>query len=261
VALYVDAGRITQVLVNVLNNASRYSPDGSHVRLTAAVDLPVTTSVGSNTLLITVEDEGYGISAEELPYVFDIFNQRGSRSPSSEAGLGIGLAMVKYLVEAHGGSVSIDSGELRTGTTVTIRLPVTVQPDSPGFESDETYLHAPPRRILLVDDDKDTVDSLGLLLGLDGHIVRTASSATEALAALQNFSPDVALIDLHMPEIDGYTLAAELRSRRVLGQLTLVALTGDVSPGDRETALPEGFEYHLAKPVNMQKLASILAMV
>ena len=111
VPLYVDAGRITQVLVNVLSNASKYSPDGSHIRLTAAVDLPLATSVGSNSLSITVDDEGYGISAEELPYVFDIFNQRGTRSASSETGLGIGLALVKYLVEAHGGSVSIDIGE------------------------------------------------------------------------------------------------------------------------------------------------------
>jgi CheY-like chemotaxis protein len=114
---------------------------------------------------------------------------------------------------------------------------------------------------LLVDDDKDAVDPLGLLPGLDGHLVCTASSATEALVALQNFSPDAALIDLHMPEIDGYALAAELRSRPVLGQLKLVALPGDVSPGDREAALRQGFDYHLAKPVDMQELTSILGMV
>ena len=143
---------------------------------------------------------------------------------------------------------------------MTIRLPVITQPDSTKVQSDETCLRAPPRRILLVDDDKDAVDSLGLLLGLDGHLVCTASSATEALATLQNFSPDVALIDLHMPEIDGYALAAELRSRPVLGQLKLVALTGDVSPGDREAALRQGFDFHLAKPVDMQELTSILAM-
>ncbi|NKJ48979.1 hypothetical protein CIC12_19975 [Burkholderia sp. SG-MS1] len=260
VPLYVDAGRITQVLVNVLSNSSKYSPDASHIRLTAAVDLPATTSVGPDTLSLTVDDEGYGISAAELPHVFDIFNQRGSRSPSSEAGLGIGLALVKYLVEAHGGSVSIDSGEAREGTTLTIRLPVIGQPASAATQSDGTCLHAPPRRILLVDDDKDTVDSLGLLLRLDGHLICTASGATEALAALQKFRPDVALIDLHMPKIDGYALAAELRSRPLLEQLKLVALTGDVSPGDRESALPKGFDYLLAKPVDMQKLASILAL-
>ncbi|MEZ0606082.1 response regulator [Paraburkholderia sp. IW21] len=114
-------------------------------------------------------------------------------------------------------------------------------------------------RVFLVDDDADTVESLALLLGLDGHIVRTAISAPEALITLESFTPDVAFLDVNMPEIDGFTLAAQLRNRPALGHVKFVALTGDASRADREAALAAGFDHHLAKPVDMRALSSILA--
>jgi signal transduction histidine kinase/ActR/RegA family two-component response regulator len=263
VLIYVDAGRITQVLVNVLSNAGKYSPDGSRIVLTAAVDVP-TEHAGSTTepsLLITVADQGYGISAPALPHIFDMFTQRGSRSPSTEAGLGIGLALVKYLVEAHGGTVAAQSNESSSGTTVTIRLPLPRGPERSATQPHETAPCAAPCRVLVVDDDKDTVESLALLLGLDGHIVRTATSAPEALSALDDFTPDVAFIDVNMPDIDGFSLAAELRTRPALKHLKLVAFTGDASENDRMAALSAGFDRHMAKPVDMQALTSILASV
>lgn len=262
VLVYVDAGRITQVLVNVLSNAAKYSPDGSQIALTAAVDVPAAPS-GTSTepaLLMTVADEGYGISAPALPHVFDMFTQRGSRSPSTEAGLGIGLALVKYLVEAHGGTVAVQSGESSSGTTVTIRLPLSRGPDLSGTQPRMAPCAA-PCRVLVVDDDRDTVESLALLLGLDAHVVHTATSAAEALAALDGFTPDVAFIDVNMPYVDGFALAAELRTRPALKHLKLIALTGDVSENDRVTALAAGFDRHMAKPVDMQALTSILATV
>jgi CheY-like chemotaxis protein len=211
-------------------------------------------------LLITVVDQGYGISAPALPHIFDIFSQRGSRSPSTEAGLGIGLALVKYLVEAHGGTVAVQSGESTSGTTVTIRLPLSRGPDLSGTQPRMAPCAA-PCRVLVVDDDRDTVESLALLLGLDEHVVHTATSADEALAALDGFTPDVAFIDVHMPHVDGFALAAELRTRPALKHLKLVALTGDVSENDRVAALAAGFDRHMAKPVDMQALTSILATV
>jgi signal transduction histidine kinase len=263
VLVYVDAGRITQVLVNVLSNAAKYSPDGSRIVLTAAVEAPATPtgSTTEPTLLMTVADEGYGISAPALPHVFDMFTQRGSRSPSTEAGLGIGLALVKYLVEAHGGTVTVQSGESSSGTTVTIRLPLARGPELPGTPPHGGVPCAAPCRVLVVDDNRDTAESLALLLSLDGHVVRTATSAPEALSALVDVIPDVAFIDVNMPDIDGFSLAAELRTRPTLKHLKLVALTGDASENDRVAALAAGFDHHMTKPVDMQALTSILASV
>lgn len=263
VLVYVDAGRITQVLVNILSNAAKYSPDGSQIALTAAVDVPAAPSGASTepALLMTVADEGYGISAPALPHIFDIFTQRGSRSPSTEAGLGIGLALVKYLVEAHGGTVAVQSGESSSGTTVTISLPLSRGPHLSGTQPHGMAPCAAPCRVLVVDDDRDTVESLALLLGLDAHVVHTATSAGEALAALDGFTPDVAFVDVNMPHVDGFALAAELRTRPALKHLKLVALTGDSSENDRVAALAAGFDCHLAKPVDMQALTSILATV
>nr|WKF60797.1 Sensor protein EvgS [Paraburkholderia busanensis] len=260
ITIFADAGRITQVLVNVLSNAAKYSPDGSQIKLFASLDAPAHpgVTVYDRTLTVTVEDEGYGISPAELPYIFDMFSQRGTRSPCSEAGLGIGLALVKYLVEAHGGTVSVESGDSRVGTAVTLRLPIARKRDE-THKPQDSVVCAVPCRILLVDDDADTVESLGLLLGLDGHVVRTATSATQALASLETFTPDVAFIDVNMPEISGLGLADRIRAQPALSKLKLVALTGDASSFDRDAALSGGFDYHLAKPVDMVALTSILA--
>jgi CheY-like chemotaxis protein len=136
-------------------------------------------------------------------------------------------------------------------------------PRGPELSGTQPRATAPcaPCRVLVVDDDKDTVESLALLLGLDGHIVRTATSAPEALSALDDFTPDVAFIDVNMPDMDGFSLAAELRTRPALKHLKLVAFTGDTSESDRVAALSAGFDRHMAKPVDMQALTSILASV
>jgi signal transduction histidine kinase/ActR/RegA family two-component response regulator len=263
IVVYADPGRITQALVNVLSNAAKYSPDASLIQLTAVVESPVAPVEVTNwpTLRITVADEGYGISASELPYVFDMFSQRGSRAPSSEGGLGIGLALVKYLVEAHGGAVTVESRDSPTGTMVSIRLPLSPEPGLFDSKHRGTAVHAAPCRVLVVDDDRDTVESFALLLGLDAHVVRTATSAAEALAALADFTPDVAFIDVNMPHVNGLALAAELRALPALKHLKLVAVTGDASETDRMAALTAGFDHHLAKPVEVAALTSILASI
>lgn len=254
-----DAVRLTQVLENVLSNAAKYSPDGAHIHLDVSLEREAgqRPERDASIVRVTVHDTGYGIPAADLPRVFDMYAQSGARM-RREGGLGIGLALVKYLVEAHRGSISIRNNEPMSGATVTILLPIVAE--NPDDTSQPAALHGPlpPCRILLVDDDIDTVESLAALLALEGHITQTATTARDALKKFSESAPDVALIDLHMPASDGLALTRALREPPKPTNAILVAVTGSVSSEERDAALAAGFDYYLSKPINIGELTRIV---
>ena len=259
VHVIADAGRLTQVLENVLSNAAKYSPDGTRIHLDVSLESEAGQEPGSDASIVhlTVRDSGYGVPEADLPRVFDMYAQAGART-RREGGLGIGLALVKYLVEAHKGSVSIRNNELSPGTTVSILLPVVGGNPDDMVQCAASSKPVTPCRILLVDDDMDTVEALAALLALEGHITHAATTARDALEEFSEISPDVALIDLHMPVVDGVTLVRRLREQPEPPNATLVAVTGSVSLEERDAAIDAGFDYYLSKPVDIGELMHII---
>jgi PAS domain S-box-containing protein len=254
VPLVGDGGRLQQVLWNLLSNAVKFTPAGGHIRVRLA-------KVASD-VRIEVEDTGQGIKGDFLPYVFDRFKQDDRRKESSSTGLGLGLALVREMVQAHGGTVRADSAGEGRGSTFTVTLP-SREPASmtAAAESDET----PDVRdvdVLVVDDDGDMRDVAALLLESRGATVRTVSSARAALEAISQHRPDVMLADLFMPGEDGYSLIRTLRARENKGHLVplpVIAVTASASPADKERALTAGFDSHLAKPFDAEALIGIIA--
>lgn len=260
VYVFADAIRLTQVLENILTNAAKYSPEGGQIHLGVSLehDLAHMHDHDVRNVRLIVQDSGYGIPAADLPRVFDMYAQAGAHA-GLDGGLGIGLALVKYLVEAHEGTVSIRNNELTPGATVSILLPIVTEIFDDAGQSVAPPKPAIPCRIMLVDDDSDTVEALASLLALEGHITQTATTARDALETFSDFCPDVALIDLHMPVVDGFTLARELQDMWGLSNTIFVAVTGSVSVEDRDAALDAGFDYYLPKPVDIDELIQIVA--
>ncbi|MEM5329838.1 ATP-binding protein [Paraburkholderia sp. JHI2823] len=257
VTVLADAGRLTQVVSNVLMNAVKYTPPGGEVTLEANAPDPGTIPEDDATprdLVIRIRDNGIGISRELLPHVFDIFFQADSARMRAEGGLGLGLSVVKSLVHAHRGDVSVWSDGEGKGTEVTLRLPVVHR--SPFARFAPTH-RIPPARILLVDDNADATEALAMLLTLDGHNVRQAHDGPEALAVVESFTPDIALIDVNMPGMDGYQLAARLRQLARCASTRLVALTGH-RPVTGAHGAPAGFDCYLLKPASPDDLAEAL---
>jgi len=251
--LEADPTRLAQVLANLLNNAAKYTEEGGHIRLTAARD--------ANEVVLSVQDNGTGIDPEVLPQVFDLFVQAGPSLGRSEGGLGIGLTLVKSLVEMHGGSVSAASEGPGRGSEFVVRLPV-------GLETARAAAGATPvlgggevarRRVLVVDDNADAADSLAMLLRMQGHEVRTAYEGTTALELARAFGPDVVLSDIGLPGMTGYELAPRLRDLPGLKGALLVALTGYGQEEDRRRVREAGFDAHLVKPADLDALHALLA--
>jgi signal transduction histidine kinase/CheY-like chemotaxis protein len=253
-ALEADPVRLAQVVSNLLNNAAKYSDDHGEIRLSASID--------ESTLEITVADEGIGIAPEALGSVFEMFAQIPGASARSDGGLGIGLSLVKGLIELHHGTIAVHSAGTGKGSCFTIRLPC-VPPaaeDVPMQDSNLTAGVAPGRRILVVDDNRDAADSLAMLLQMDGHEVHVAYSGKQALeAATSGFLPDVAILDLGLPDIDGYELARRLRHDLKMQRATLVALTGWGQDEHKQRAREAGFDHHLTKPVDPDQLTALIA--
>jgi PAS domain S-box-containing protein len=249
--LYVsgDLTRIVQCIVNVLANAAKYTDPGGEIRVR-------TRSEGSNAV-IEVSDTGVGISAELLPRIFDLFVQGDRTLDRAQGGLGIGLSVVKRLVEMHDGEITARSAGLGRGSTFEIRLPRTARPQTLAPEG--AGVTSPPRNVLIVDDNADAATTLAALLNSMGHETRTAFSGAEALEQLQTFEPEVVLLDIGLPAMNGYELAQRLRSNPKLKSGRLIALTGYGHTEDRQRALAEGFEEHLVKPVDVQTLERILS--
>ncbi len=248
-----DLTRLAQMLGNLINNAAKYTPDGGRIELAAARD--------EEMVVVRVTDSGEGIPAEMLSKIFDLFTQVGRTLDRSQGGLGIGLSLVKRLVEMHGGTVSATSPGLGLGSTFTVRLPLDFTAADPPEISVTTAIGAPPplpRRVLVVDDNVDGAESLAMLLQLSGHETRTVHTGLHALDAAQEFHPDVVFLDIGLPGMNGYEVAQRIRQEVELSGTLLVALTGWGSEDDRKRAREAGFDEHLTKPVNPAAVRDIL---
>ncbi len=256
--IWVDAdpARLEQVLVNLLNNAAKYTDAGGLVRMTVQQEVA--------EAVIRVRDNGVGIAPETLPRVFELFTQGDAAHNRSHGGLGIGLALVRNLVELHDGRVQVQSGGLGKGSEFTVKLPVIAK--SPVHET-RTVLEAEkptgrPLRILVVEDNVDSADSLNLLLRLYGHDVHLARTGPTALEVAEVCKPDVVLLDIGLPGMDGYQVARALRARPDFRNVIICALTGYTpSEADRERQQQTGFDHHFVKPVNLKTLLDLFKTV
>jgi PAS domain S-box-containing protein len=257
IVLFADPLRLAQVVGNLLTNAAKYTESGGRIWITGARE--------GGEAVLRVRDTGIGIPAELLPRVFDLFMQAAPPGAAVQSGLGIGLSLVKKLVEISGGSVTAHSAGLGHGSEFVVRLPIqtATQPVSPP-QDDESRPRpvlprtVPPRRVLVVDDNTDAAETLATLLRLDGHETRVCHDGPTALDAAAQFAPEVVFLDIGMPEMDGIEVARRLRQSPGNGVL-LVAVTGWGQPSDRLRTSEAGFNHHLVKPVEGAAVRRLLA--
>jgi PAS domain S-box-containing protein len=248
-----DAVRLAQVFTNILNNAAKYTDPGGRIRITARQD-------EAGKAVVSVRDNGQGIAPETLPFVFELFAQADRSLPRAQGGLGIGLTLVRRLVDLHGGTVEASSAGVGKGSEFTVRLPVVAHAQPrPRSQHDQPPARLAGRRVLVVDDNHDAADSLGILLQCLGAEVRVAHDGAAALETLEAFQPSAAVLDLGMPSMDGFELARRIRSRPGGEKMMLIALTGWGQEGTRRRAREAGFDHYLIKPANVQTLRSLLA--
>jgi PAS domain S-box-containing protein len=253
VEIDADPLRLAQVISNLLTNAAKYTDAGGRITLAARVAPP--------NLLVSVRDSGIGIAPSALRSIFEMFSQVADTLHRSEGGLGIGLALVKGLVELHGGSIEARSDGPGRGSEFIVHLPLPI--GTTAGADDEAAQHGRPapragRRVLVADDNRDAADSLGLILGMGGHEVRVAHGGREALELAAAFRPDVVLLDIGMPDLNGYETARALRAAPGGERLELIALTGWGHPDDKRRAAEAGFDRHLTKPVDPGELEELL---
>ena len=251
ISLDADPLRLAQILSNLLINAAKYSNPGSRIEVEA--------SYQAGVLSISVKDDGIGLARESISRIFEMFSQIEEVEGRSEGGLGIGLALVKGLAELHGGTVEARSAGLGKGSEFTVRLPVSAHPFFSPQVADPAPVLPERRRVLIADDNRDAADSLSLLLELSGHEVRVAHLGQSALSMAQTFRPDVALLDIGMPDLSGYEVARALRQEPWATGLQLIALTGWGQDGDRRSAMEAGFDHHLTKPIDSDQLGRLIA--
>jgi signal transduction histidine kinase/ActR/RegA family two-component response regulator len=247
-----DLVRLDQVISNLLNNAAKYSGIGARIDLEAEAT--------ERWVTVRVRDNGIGISPELLPYVFELFAQADHSLARTQGGLGIGLTVVKRLVEMHGGRVEARSEGPGRGSEFSVRLPRVPAP-APSEErvvSQKNVKGSDKARVMIVDDNHDAVEMLSILLGLEGYEVAVAYDGPSALVEVETFQPQVMLLDVGMPGMDGYEVAKELRAREATKSLIIIALTGYGQPEDRALAKSAGFTDHLTKPVDPKSLSAML---
>ncbi|MEX5746487.1 ATP-binding protein [Massilia sp. X63] len=243
-----DPTRINQVVVNLLTNAAKYTPDGGHIVLSLAVD--------DGMAQLAVRDNGIGLPRHALATVFDMFSQLEPALERARGGLGIGLSLVRGIVELHGGSIAADSEGEGRGSCFTVHLPL-AQAQTAAAPAPAPAVAA-PARILVVDDNADAAEMLLMALELFGCEVRAAHSASAALALAQEFAPEVALLDIGLPDLNGYELARRLRATVAGQNMRLIAATGWGQEKDRQRAFDAGFDHHLTKPIDFERLRSVL---
>jgi CheY-like chemotaxis protein len=247
----VDSTRMSQVIANILTNAAKYTEPRGLIRIAARADGPAVQT--------DITDTGRGIEPDMLKSIFDLFTQEQQSYERSRGGLGLGLAIARVLVGLHGGTLTAHSDGRGKGSRFSIRL-ARVDESQPALpQQPPAPVDQPPqKRVLVVDDNRDAADMLAALAEHRGHMTRNAGDGVDALRILQEFTPDVALLDLGLPVMDGYELAQRIRQIPHLSSIRLVAVTGYGQPSDRAKARAAGFDLHLVKPV---QLADVLRAI
>ena len=246
-----DALRLEQVLANILTNAVKYTPPGGTIRVALRAD-------GSDAVL-TVEDKGFGISPRLLPFIFDLYVQADRTLDRAQGGLGIGLTLVRRLVELHGGTIAAASEGQGRGSRFTVRLRGIPSTGQPRDVSSLSERRRRSRRVLLIEDSADARDMLRLMLEFAGHIVYDAADGVRGLELLNVVRPDVGIIDIGLPSMDGYQVAKRIRQEPHGRGMLLLALTGYSSPGESTRSAAHGFDHHLVKPVDPDQLTRLVS--
>ena len=248
-----DVTRIAQVVANLLNNAAKYTPSGGRIGLSVREE--------AGMAVIAVTDSGVGIPADALGSVFDMFKQVDRHMGRAQGGLGIGLSLVRRLVEMHGGTVTAASRGSGQGSTFEVRLPLlargATQEPAPAAQAEAAG--AAGLRVLVVDDNVDAALTLAMIMEASGHVTQVAHDGAAALAAAARFAPQVAFLDIGMPGMDGYDTARAMRRITGLEGITLIALTGWGTESDRLRSSDAGFDHHLTKPAQLAAVQDLLA--
>ena len=253
VRVHVDPTRLIQVIANLLTNAAKYTDEGG--------DIFLSTEQSNGQVMISVRDTGIGISAELLPRVFDLFIQGDRSLARSEGGLGIGLTLVRRLVEMQDGTVNAISEGLGRGSEFVVSLPLIPEEVLPLVEKSikpENLNGSPSRRVLIVEDNKDGADTLAMLFKIMGHQVRVTYTGADGLRAAETQRPDVVMLDIGLPGMNGYEVAKRLKGLPNSKSTMLIAMTGYGQEEDRQRSRDAGFDYHLVKPVDLEQLNRLL---
>jgi len=248
--IQADRTRLPQLLTNLLNNAAKYSHEGAHIAIEAGT--------ASGCAEVRVRDTGIGMSAEALANVFELFAQAAGPEHAVQGGLGVGLSLARSIAELHGGTLTAASEGPGKGSEFVLRLPLAAPPEELASSPNEEPRAPSGRKILIVDDNIDAADSLGVMLSYSGHDTRVVYSGREALIEAKGFAPDTLILDLGMPEMDGYAVARAVRSDPALRRVQLIALSGYGQEEDRRRTSEAGFDEHLVKPVVFDVLSAAL---
>ena len=251
-----DAVRLVQIVSNLLDNAAKYTPEHGRIRVTMGQEGHYAT--------LTVADNGIGLTPGALASIFDLFARAAPAGGNPISGLGLGLTLVRRLAELHGGTVEAHSEGVGKGAEFVVRLPLAVSAPAPAAASDGQAPESgpvSPRRILLVDDNRDVLFSLKLLLEMKGHTVFKALDGKSALEAAAEQAPEIVVLDIGLPDMDGYELARRLRRLEATSKAVLIAATGFGQQQDRDRSAAAGIDYHLVKPLDLAALDRILERV
>jgi CheY-like chemotaxis protein len=250
--IHGDGARMQQVINNLLSNANKYTPEGGSVHVAIAVE--------QRTAVLTVRDNGMGIEPDLLPRVFDLFEQGKRALDRNQGGLGVGLTLVQRLVKLHDGHVEADSAGVGQGAEFRVYLPCLQAPmaddDAGGRQSPGAA--AVCRRLLIVEDNPDIADTTATMLAIAGHTVRCARDGAQALTEAQSFAPEIVLLDVGLPQLDGYQVARRLRQLPQTRHALIIGLTGYGMPADRNRGRDAGFDHHLLKPADPAELRTLI---
>lgn len=250
-----DRERLVQVVVNILNNSAKYTPENGHIK--------IVLDARDDLVTLEIQDDGIGMAPHLLKQVFEMFAQAERTSDRSQGGLGLGLALVKSLVESHGGKVSASSAGPGSGSTFRVqlaRLPINALKQLP-INHDPESKAGDALKVLVVDDNRDAANTMEMFLSMAGHQVAVEYSAQPALDGAQTFLPQVCLLDIGLPDMDGLELARRLRTHPATARSTLIAITGYSQKQDVQRSAAAGFDYHLVKPIDTEQLLGLLAKV
>ena len=251
-----DQKRLVQVVTNILNNVAKYTPKGGNILLK--------TEVQDSSVMIDVIDDGIGMAPELMTRVFELFSQAERTSDRSAGGQGLGLALAKSLVELHGGGLTCESKGIGRGSKFMVRLPRLLAKERPDASGDIASFAKPATkslRLLVVDDNVDAATMLAMLLEASGHQVAVEHDALQTLERARTEAPEVCLVDIGLPDVNGNELARRLRAQPETANAILIAVTGYGQESDRKEALAAGFHHHLVKPVDTKELNAILAQL